>query len=132
VALADRFGRDVPLAYNRKEAKDHGEGGVIVGGPLAGRVLVVDDVITAGTAINEAITMIEDAGARLAGVVIGLDRCERGSGRASAVQELSGRHGVPVLAIVELADLIDYLRADGGAPEGTLEALLAYRERYGA
>ncbi|KGE04176.1 orotate phosphoribosyltransferase [Pseudohaliea rubra] len=131
VALADHHERDVPFAYNRKEAKDHGEGGSLVGAPLAGRVLVIDDVITAGTAVGEVIAMIEAAGARLAGVVIGLDRRERGQGERSAVQEIAGRHGVPVLSIVHMGHLIDYLRERDDAPAGALEAMLAYREQYG-
>jgi len=131
VALADHHDRDVPFAYNRKEAKDHGEGGLLVGAPLEGRVLVIDDVITAGTAVGEVIAMIEAAGARLAGVVIGLDRRERGQGERSAVQEIAERHGVPVLSIVHLGHLIDYLREREDAPAGALEAMLAYREQYG-
>jgi len=111
VALADRHGRDLPFAYNRKEAKDHGEGGLLVGAPLEGRVLVIDDVMTAGTAVAEVVDMIEAAGASLAGVVIGLDRRERGQGGRSAVQETAERYGVPVLAIVHMGHLIEIGRA---------------------
>jgi orotate phosphoribosyltransferase len=135
VALAEHHGRDVPFAYNRKEAKDHGEGGLIVGAPLAGRVLVIDDVITAGTAVTEVIRMIRDAGAELAGVVIGLNRQERGQGELSAIQEIEEHWSVPVMSIIAMQDLIDYLQAGGEAdeeiPEGALAAMRDYRENYG-
>ena len=130
VALADRHGRDVPFAYNRKEAKAHGEGGVMVGAPLEGRVLVIDDVITAGTAVREVIAMIEAAGARLAGVAIGLDRQERGAGDRSAIQELESEQGIPVMSIIQMRHIIDYLAAQGDQAEA-LAAMRAYRERYG-
>ncbi|HKU80144.1 MAG TPA: orotate phosphoribosyltransferase [Rhodanobacteraceae bacterium] len=130
VALAREHGRDVPWAYNRKEAKDHGEGGVIVGAPLSGRVLIVDDVITAGTAVRESLGLIRGAGATVAGVLVALDRQERGQGERSAVQELAREHGVPVIAIVGLGDLMDYAgtRPDLAAER---ERLRAYRDRYG-
>ncbi len=130
VALADRFDADVPFAFNRKEAKDHGEGGHIVGAPLAGRVLVVDDVITAGTAIRESSNLIDAAGATTAGVLIALDRQERGRGELSAVQEVEAALGAPVVSIIGLAELITHLESD---PEhtGYLQAVRAYRERYG-
>jgi len=135
VALADHHGRDVPFAYNRKEAKSHGEGGVLVGAPLRGRVLVIDDVITAGTAVAEVIDMIAVAGAELAGVVIGLNRQERGQGDLSAIQEIEERWKVPVYNIIAMQDLITYLEDDTGtgdrAPAGALSALRAYREQYG-
>jgi len=131
VALADHHGRDVPFAYNRKEAKTHGEGGMLVGAPLQGRVLVIDDVITAGTAAREVIGMIEAAGARLAGVAIGLDRQERGTGAASAIQELEREQGTPVLSIINMGHIIDYLQAAGDAYTGVLTAMRAYRQRYG-
>jgi len=131
VALAEHHALDVPFAYNRKEAKLHGEGGTLVGAPLRGRVLVIDDVITAGTAVREVIAMIHDAGADLAGVVIGLDRQERGAGERSAVQELEHSHGVPVLSIVNIGHIIDYLAAADHAPQGALDAMRQYRERYG-
>lgn len=130
-ALAEQHGLDVPFAYNRKEAKTHGEGGVMVGAPLQGRVLVIDDVITAGTAVREVIKMIDAAGAQLAGVAIGLDRQERGAGELSAIQELQKAHGIPVLSIIEMEHIIDYLEATADAPEGALVAMREYRERYG-
>ena len=130
VALADVHGRDLPFAYNRKEAKDHGEGGVLVGAPLKGRVLVIDDVITAGTAVGEVVAMIREAGAELAGVVIGLNRQERGAGHLSAVQEVEERWGAPVFGIVELDDLIEYLEASGTGA-AVLDEMRAYRKRYG-
>ncbi|NND67798.1 MAG: orotate phosphoribosyltransferase [Halioglobus sp.] len=131
VQLAEHYGRDVPFAYNRKEAKDHGEGGFLVGAPLAGRVLVIDDVITAGTAVREVITMIESAGATLAGVAIGLDRRERGAGELSAIQEVEQQYGVPVLSIVDMDHLIDYLQSASDVPEGALDAMRNYRSEYG-
>ncbi|MDA8962497.1 orotate phosphoribosyltransferase, partial [Congregibacter sp.] len=135
VALADHHGRDVPFAYNRKEAKSHGEGGVLVGAALRGRVLVIDDVITAGTAVAEVIDMISAAGAELAGVVIGLNRQERGQGELSAIEEIEERWKVPVYNIIAMQDLIAYLEddrgTDGEVPEGALSALRAYREQYG-
>ncbi len=135
VALADHFDRDVPFAYNRKEAKDHGEGGVLVGAPLEGRVLVIDDVITAGTAVGEVVQMIQSAGAELAGVVIGLNRQERGQGELSAIQEIEAQWKVPVLSIIAMEDLIAYLESlpEGfeTIPDDALAAMQAYRERYG-
>ena len=130
IALADDHGMDVPFAYNRKEAKAHGEGGMLVGAPLAGRVLVIDDVITAGTAVREVIAMIEGAGAELAGVAIGLDRQERGEGERSAIQELEAAYAIPVLSIIQMAHLIEYLEQAGGA-EVALDAMKDYRSRYG-
>jgi orotate phosphoribosyltransferase len=131
IALADRHDRDLPYAFNRKEAKDHGEGGVIVGAPLAGRVLIIDDVISAGTSVRASLELIEAAGAEAAGVAIALDRQERGSGALSAVQQVEQEYGLPVAAIVRLEQLIDYL-ADDDAMTGPLAAIRAYRERYGA
>jgi orotate phosphoribosyltransferase len=133
VALADEFGRDVPFAYNRKEEKTHGEGGVLVGAPLQGRVLVIDDVITAGTAVREVARMIEGAGAELAGVAIGLNRQERGEGDQSAIQELEQTHGVTVISIVDMGHIIDYLEKtqEDGATREALRAMIAYRERFG-
>ncbi len=131
VALADHHGLDIPFAYNRKEAKDHGEGGMLVGAALQGKVLVIDDVITAGTAVREVIRLIHDAGAELAGVVIGLDRKERGTGELSAVQEVEQIHGVPVLSIINVGHIIDYLEKAGPGPQGALVAMRHYRERYG-
>ena len=131
IALADHHGLDVPFAYNRKEAKNHGEGGMLVGAPLRGRVLVIDDVITAGTAVREVISMIIDGGADLAGVAIGLDRQERGAGPLSAVQEVEQAHGVPVLSIINMGNIIDYLESADNAPPGALIAMQHYREHYG-
>lgn len=129
VALAG-LGRNVPFAYNRKEAKDHGEGGSLVGAPLAGRVLIVDDVISAGTSVRESVELIRAAGATPAGVVIALDRQERGQGELSAVQEVTAQYGMPVVAVATLVDLIDYL---AGHPEleQVLPAVRRYREQYG-
>jgi orotate phosphoribosyltransferase len=129
-SLATDHGRDLPYAFNRKEAKDHGEGGVIVGAPLSGRVLIVDDVITAGTAIRESVEIIRAAGATPAGVLIALDRQERGQGTRSAVQEVEDDLGLAVISIVGLADVIGHLEAEGGMQAET-EALRAYRQRYG-
>ena len=130
-ALADQHDIDVPYAFNRKEAKQHGEGGNIVGGPLTGRVLIIDDVITAGTAIREAVTIIRDAGAEVAGIVISLDRQERGLGELSAVQEVEQGLGVRVAAIATLSDLVAHLET-GDGESAHLESILAYREAYGA
>lgn len=131
VALSDHHGIDIPFAYNRKEAKSHGEGGVLVGAPLTGRVLVIDDVITAGTAVREVIALIEQAGAELAGVAIGLNRQERGAGEVSAIQEVEQAYGVPVLSIIDMSHIIEYLKASGGGPEGALQGMMDYRQRYG-
>jgi orotate phosphoribosyltransferase len=128
-ALADGFGRDLPYAYNRKEAKDHGEGGVLVGAPLQGRVVIIDDVITAGTAIREVVDIIRTAGAEPAAVVIGLNRQERGRGELSAIQEVERDYGMPVLSIIDLGHVLQYLEAQGAA--GDLARVRAYRERYG-
>lgn len=129
VALADHHGRSLPWAFNRKETKDHGEGGNIVGTPLRGRVLIVDDVITAGTAIREATDIIRGAGAEPVGVVLALDRQERGQGTLSAVQEVEQTLQLPVTSILRLADLIDYLRQSGDATQ--LTAIERYRGQYG-
>ena len=130
VALANDHGLDVPFAYNRKEAKAHGEGGVLVGAPLCGRVLVIDDVITAGTAVREVIAMIEGAGAELAGVAIGLNRQERGEGELSAIQELEKAYAVPVMSIIDMSHIIAYLEQTGESAEA-LEKMKEYRARYG-
>jgi orotate phosphoribosyltransferase len=132
-ALAERHGRDVPYAFNRKEAKDHGEGGRIVGRPLAGRVLIIDDVITAGTAIRESVELIRAAGAAPAGVLLALDREERGRESAySAVQELRREFGLRVVSILTLSELIAGLEGRGGVADESLAGLRAYRDRYGA
>jgi orotate phosphoribosyltransferase len=129
ISLA-RLGRDTPFCYNRKEAKDHGEGGTLVGASLAGRVIIIDDVISAGTSVRESVELIRAAGATPAGVVIALDRQERGQGRLSAVQEVEQSYGIPVVPVATLANLIDYL--DGHAElERNLAAVRRYREDYG-
>ena len=129
-ALAETHNRNVGFAFNRKEAKDHGEGGRIVGGPLTGRVLIVDDVITAGTAIRESIDIIKSAGARPAGVLLALDRQERGSDSGlSAVQEVREQFGIPVIAVISLEELMQYMHGLGRSAE--LAGMHAYRERYG-
>ncbi|MFN2330721.1 MAG: orotate phosphoribosyltransferase [Halomonas sp.] len=138
VALADHYGRDLPYAFNRKDAKAHGEGGNIVGAELDGRVLIIDDVITAGTAIREAMGLIEAAGARAAGVIIALDRQERGSADVesrglSAIQEVEARYAIPVVSIVTLDMVLAYLEAHAGdALRHHAEAIRDYRARYGA
>lgn len=129
VALADHHGRNLPWAFNRKEAKDHGEGGSIVGSPLRGRVLIVDDVITAGTAIRESVEIIRSAGAEPVAVVLALDRQERGQGELSAVQEVERVLKIPVTSILKLQDLIAYLEQQGD-PE-RIEAIRKYRAEYG-
>ena len=130
IALAEQQGRDVPWCFNRKEAKDHGEGGLIVGAPLQGRALIVDDVITAGTAIRETMQILQTHGAIPAGVVIALDRQERGQGQLSAVQEVEHAHGITVTPIVTLNDLMAYL--DGQPGYATpLAALRSYQTQYG-
>jgi orotate phosphoribosyltransferase len=133
-ALAEHHGRDVPYCFNRKEAKDHGEGGRIVGRALAGRVLIVDDVITAGTAIRESIDLIRAAGATPAGVLLALDREERGRDSSrSAVQEVRDSFGLPVVSILTLSALIAGLEAGlGGVPAAALADLRAYRAEYGS
>ncbi|HXI49075.1 MAG TPA: orotate phosphoribosyltransferase [Steroidobacteraceae bacterium] len=129
-ALAERHARNVPFAFNRKEAKEHGEGGKIVGAPLQGRVLIVDDVITAGTAIRESIDIIQGAGATPAGVLLALDRQERASGSGfSAVQEVRSQYQIPVISVVNLADLMHHVSKAGEA--GDLSNMTRYRERYG-
>lgn len=125
-----REGRDVPFAYNRKEAKDHGEGGMLVGAPLSGRVVIVDDVITAGTAVREAIGLIEDAGAEVAALLVALDRQERAEGERSAIQTLEADYGIPTVAVATLDDLVAYL-VELGDREADLESIKAYRARYG-
>jgi orotate phosphoribosyltransferase len=128
-ALAVHEARDLPFAFNRKEAKDHGEGGNLVGAPLAGRVLIVDDVITAGTAIRESVEIIRRHGATPAGVLIALDREERGQGERSAVQEVQDGFGLPVVAVLRLKDLLTHLEATGET--AILASVRAYRDRYG-
>lgn len=131
VQLAEHHGRDVPWSFNRKEAKDHGEGGMIVGAPLQGRVVLVDDVITSGKAIREVVPLVEDAGAELAGIVVAVDRQERGAGDLSAVDEVRRDLGVPVEAIVTFDHVIEFLEESGRHAEH-LDAARAYRDQYGA
>src|SRR4029079_15878567 len=130
IALAE-LGHNLPWSFNRKEAKDHGEGGVVVGAPLRGRVLIVDDVITAGTSVRASVELIRAHGANPAGVLIALDRMERGQGSASAVQEVRALYGIPVVAIATLDDLMGFLgsRADLQAQDAAVDA---YRRQYGA
>ena len=129
MALAG-LGRNTPYAYNRKEAKDHGEGGTLVGAPLRGRALIIDDVISAGTSVRESVDLIRAAGATPVAAVIALDRQERGQGLLSAVQEVEQNYGIPVISVASLTDLIDYL---SGHPEleSNLAAVRAYRVDYG-
>ena len=129
-SLAKDYGCDRPYAFNRKEAKDHGEGGSIVGAPLQGRILVVDDVITAGTAIREVASIIQTEGAELAGVMVGLDRQERGAGELSAIQEVEKDYSIPVLSIVQLAHILAFLE-DQSAQQTNLQRMQAYRAQYG-
>jgi orotate phosphoribosyltransferase len=129
IALAG-LGRDVPFCFNRKEAKDHGEGGTTVGAPLAGRVLIVDDVISAGTSVRESVEIIRAAAATPAGVVIALDRMERGSGELSAVQEVREHFGIPVISIATLDDLAFFLRARADMAQ-QLQSVERYRNQYG-
>lgn len=130
-SLAEHRDIDVPYAFDRKEAKDHGEGGNIVGAPLSGRVLIVDDVITAGTAVRDACKTITSAGAEVAGLVISLDRQEVGSGSLSAVQELEQSLEIPVVSLVKLEDMIDLLEEESDYTQ-YLESVLAYRKNFGA
>tara|TARA_B110000503_G_C7143794_1_gene412047 strand:- start:296 stop:943 length:648 start_codon:yes stop_codon:yes gene_type:complete len=130
VALSDQYGIDVPYCFNRKEAKSHGEGGTLVGAPLKGKVLIIDDVITAGTAIREVMAIVEDAGAQAAGVVIGLDRKERGKGSESAIQEVERQFDMSVVSIIDINDILAYL---SGTPDTAdlITAIGNYREAYG-
>ncbi len=130
VALDEHHGKDVPYCFNRKEAKTHGEGGSLVGSELAGKVMLVDDVITAGTAIRESMDIINAHNAELAGVLIALDRQEKGKGELSAIQEVERDYSATVISIVKLADLITYLEEQGDN-QTALEAVSAYREKYG-
>ena len=133
LSLATRHGIDKPYCFNRKERKDHGEGGFIVGAPLAGRVLVVDDVITAGTAIREAVEIIQSAGAQLASIAVAMDRQERGLGETSAIQEIEQTYGIEVAHIISLQNIIDFLQdAEDEALAEHLPAVERYRSEYGA
>jgi orotate phosphoribosyltransferase len=130
VALADHHDIDTPYCFNRKEAKDHGEGGLLVGSPLVGRIMLVDDVITAGTAIRESMEIIKSNRADLAGVLVAIDRQEKGKGELSAIQEVERDFGCHVVSIINLGDLIHYLEEKGGS-ENHLAAVKAYRAEYG-
>lgn len=130
IALSEQHGINTPYAFNRKEAKAHGEGGNIVGAPLEGRILIIDDVMTAGTAIRESMEIIKAVGAEAAGVIIALDRQEKGQGELSAVQEVEQQNHIPVLNIITLDNLIAYLQHENSHQEN-LDAMLAYREQYG-
>lgn len=130
MALNDEHGLDYPYCFNRKEVKDHGEGGRTIGAPLDGRVLLVDDVISAGTSARESVAIIGNVGARAVGIAISLDRQERGSGRLSAIQEVEQELGLQVISIIRLEDLIGYLEQSPDMAEA-LEGLRAYRRSYG-
>ncbi len=128
-SLAEQHGKDVPYAFNRKEMKAHGEGGSVVGAPIEGRVLIVDDVITAGTAVREAYQVISATGAEIVGLAISLDRQERGQGPISAVQEVKQSLGIPVISIIQLSDLVDILDESDSYGDH-FEAVLGYRRKY--
>ena len=130
VALADSFDRNLPYCFNRKEAKDHGEGGSLVGAPLEGRVLIIDDVITAGTAVREVMQILRQAGATPAAVMIALDRQERGQGELSAIQEVERDFGIPVISIVSLNQVMAFIQDDPELQQH-LPAVQAYRAEYG-
>lgn len=130
VALADQHNRDVPYVFNRKEKKDHGEGGQLVGAELQGKVLIIDDVISAGTSVGESVDIIHAAGAKPAGVIIALDRQERGQGALSAIQQVEQTHQIPVVSIICLNDLLSYLQ-DNPELQQHLPSVKAYREKYG-
>jgi orotate phosphoribosyltransferase len=130
VSLSNDYGLDVPYVYTRKEAKEHGEGGNLVGAPLQGRVMIIDDVITAGTAIREVMDIINANQATPAAVMIALNRMEKGKGELSAIQEVERDYGMQVVSIVSLTDIVDYLSEVGGY-EASVKAINAYREQYG-
>jgi orotate phosphoribosyltransferase len=130
IALADEHRRDIPYSFNRKEAKDHGEGGIIVGAPLKGKVMIIDDVISAGTSVRESIDLIEAADATPAGVVIALNRQEKGKGEMSAIQEIEQHYRMPVASIIKLEHLITYLKDSDEFAE-YFPKIQAYRDQYG-
>ena len=130
IALHEYHSRNVPFAYNRKETKDHGEGGIIVGARLEGKVLIIDDVISAGTSVRESIDIIRSAGAEPAGIAIALDRQERGRGKLSAVQEVYNEFGIPCVSIATLADLLEYLQIMQPG-DIDIESIRSYRDEYG-
>ena len=129
IALNDSFSRSVPYSFNRKEAKDHGEGGSIVGHPLEGDILIIDDVITAGTAIKEAKDIINANGAKTKGVVVALDRQEKGKGELSAIQEVEQNFGIAVVSIINLSHIVDYLQANNDT--NIISRIESYRSQYG-
>jgi len=129
IALNDSFNRSVPYSFNRKEAKDHGEGGNIVGHPLEGDILIIDDVITAGTAIREAKDIINANGAKTKGVVVALDRQEKGKGELSAIQEVEQNFGIAVVSIINLSHIVDYLKANND--KNIISRIESYRSQYG-
>jgi len=129
IALNDSFNRSVPYSFNRKEAKDHGEGGSIVGHPLEGDILIIDDVITAGTAIKEAKDIINANGAKTKGVVVALDRQEKGNGELSAIQEVEQNFGIAVVSIINLSHIVDYLKANND--KNIISRIESYRSQYG-
>ncbi|MDC1435904.1 orotate phosphoribosyltransferase [Gammaproteobacteria bacterium] len=132
IALSQDFGINKPYCFNRKEAKDHGEGGDIVGAKLAGKVLIIDDVITAGTAIREVMGLIDEAGAEATGVVVALDRQEKGKGELSAIQEIETDYDMPVISIINLQQILDYLsQKEDRSFDDSLEAMKAYKASYG-
>jgi len=131
IALQEQHQRDIPFAFNRKEAKDHGEGGMIVGAALRGKVLVIDDVISAGTSVRESVAVIENAGASMAGVAIALDRQERGQGETSAIQEIEQQQGIKVTSIASLSTLMAYL-AEKPEMADTLAHIRDYQTQYGS
>ncbi|RLA46466.1 MAG: orotate phosphoribosyltransferase [Gammaproteobacteria bacterium] len=130
IALAGEFDRDVPYCFNRKEAKTHGEGGALVGSPLRGRVLVIDDVITAGTAIKEVLKIVAVEGAQVSGIVVGLDRKERGQGELSAIQEIEANNGISVTSITDIDDILVYLR-ETGLHDDVLVRIEKYQTEFG-
>lgn len=130
IALQRDHGRDLAVTFDRKEPKNHGEGGILLGASLQGDILIVDDVITAGTAIRHSVDLIRDHGANPVGVVIGLDRCERGVGERSAVEEVKASLGLNVISVINMHDIIDWLESQTGL-ENSLHRMMAYREQYG-
>lgn len=130
IALAQDFDRNVPYCFNRKEAKAHGEGGVLVGAPLRGRVLVIDDVITAGTAISEVLDIVRAEGAQVSGVIVGLDRKERGRGKLSAIQEIEAEHHITVTSIVDIEDILTYIRGSQ-LDDSIVDRIQKYQSKYG-
>ena len=130
VALAEHHNIDVKYCFNRKEAKSHGEGGTLIGAPLEGRILIIDDVITAGTAIREVMTMVELAGGEAVGVVIGLDRKERGTSSKSAIQEVEKQFSIPVISIIDMDDILTYLKSQSDM-KAVVKDIKTYRKEYG-